>query len=384
MATLLPCYRAVLQLALGTRYLARPAPRFYSRVSNLVLVGEDFFCKFLLDLIKPRVPCTAELFADHSVLVELIGERSGLEGSLRPRLPLLLLHCLLLHYCCCNAGPLAAVVPTGPGPPKQFLHSDAAVHCSGSARLRNDSYSNIPSENAQTSTQHWRSDDPVLIGPKTHRGNVYPPLVSSTCGRRGLLLTNSLNLQSSIQYSICNPRIAQPSLKAEDGPASRRAYRQYCVQAHRAPHCRHVLSRARCVVHLYPPSFNPSVQYAHANKVVTSKPSLPLRSGVVYLYGCVPPPSNSTRAAAPLICKQCLTTRPNPETLSFVHRSPDGQIAQGFAEHYSTQRQRLSPVSQAPRSRRHGRISWATNSPSRHACLSRPRIGKDPRTSPTI
>lgn len=65
-----------------------------------MLVGEDFFCKFLPDLIKPRSPCTAELFADHSVLVDLVVERSGLEGSLRPRLPLLLLHCLLLAARC--------------------------------------------------------------------------------------------------------------------------------------------------------------------------------------------------------------------------------------------------------------------------------------------
>lgn len=229
------CYRAVVQLALGTRYLARPAPRFYSRASNLVLVDEDFFCKFLPDLIKPGVPCTAELFADHSVLVDLIVERSGLEGSLRIPLPLLLLlllHCWLhcwLHCCCllqCRALGCCGTYSTW-SPKHLLIHSDAAVHCSGSALARDDSYSNIPSENAQTSTQHWRSGDPVLIGPKTHRGNVYPPLVSSTCGQRGLLLTNSVNLQSSIQYSICNPRIAFPSLKAEDGPASRRAYRQY-------------------------------------------------------------------------------------------------------------------------------------------------------------
>lgn len=46
-----------------SRYrLQEPAPRFYSTRSNLVLVEEDFFCKFLPDLIKPGVPCTAELF----------------------------------------------------------------------------------------------------------------------------------------------------------------------------------------------------------------------------------------------------------------------------------------------------------------------------------
>lgn len=169
-------------------------------------------------------------------------------------------------------------------PKTLLLHSDAAVLCSGSARPRNDSYSNIPSENAQTSTQHWRSDDPVLIGPKTHRSNVYPPLVSSTCGQRGLLLTNSVNLQYSIQSSICNPLVAHPSLKAEDGPASRRAYRQY---RHIEPLIAGMCYLARDGRYtLYPPSFTPSDGYGHASKVVTSGPSIAVRSDVV--HGCVP------------------------------------------------------------------------------------------------
>lgn len=158
--------------------------------------------------------------------------------------------------------------------------------CSGSALARNDSYSNIPSENAQTSTQHWRSDDPVLTGPKTHRGNVYPPLVSSTCGQRGLLLTNSVNLQSAIFNSILNLQSAgcPPELQSRRWPGESTCIQ--AIQAHRAPHCRHVLSRARCMVHLYPPSFTGRVEYGHANEVVSSGPSLPLRSGVV--HGCVP------------------------------------------------------------------------------------------------
>lgn len=54
--------RTRLLLQVSRYRLQEPAPRCYSTRSNLVLVEEDFFCKFLPHLIKPGVPCTAELF----------------------------------------------------------------------------------------------------------------------------------------------------------------------------------------------------------------------------------------------------------------------------------------------------------------------------------
>lgn len=76
-------FHGTVQLPLRRYQLPRKA--FYLTASKPLLVGKGFFCKFLPDLIKPKVPCTAELFADHSVLVDLVLERSGLEGSLRLR-----------------------------------------------------------------------------------------------------------------------------------------------------------------------------------------------------------------------------------------------------------------------------------------------------------
>lgn len=180
------CRTRILQYCryLGT-FLQEPAPRFYSTRSGLVLVGEDFLCKFLPDLIKPRVPCTAELFADHSVLVDLVVERKRAGRVLHGyRLPLLLM-LLHLHCCtaCCNAGPYlllalllllwylprySTYLVLPPDLSFSIRVQQSAVLCSISALPRNDSHSNIPSEDAQTSTQHWRSDDPFLKGSKTH------------------------------------------------------------------------------------------------------------------------------------------------------------------------------------------------------------------------
>lgn len=95
------------------------------------------------------------------------------------------------------------------------------------------------------------------------------------------------------------------------------------TQAHRAPRCRHVLSRARCVVYLGPPSFT----FNTATPIRLYPPVHPYLCGVVLSTDTCHPSSNGTRAVAPLICKQCLTPRPNTETLSSVHQTRTAQTA---------------------------------------------------------
>lgn len=115
------------------RYLARPAPRFYSKVSNLALVSKISSANSYLISSNPESP--AQLNFLLTILFWLIWswERSGLEGSLRLRLPLLLplaAAALVLH-CCCNAKALAAVAPTVPGrSSRRFSIQTQVVLCS--------------------------------------------------------------------------------------------------------------------------------------------------------------------------------------------------------------------------------------------------------------
>lgn len=108
------------------RYIARPAPRFYySKVSNLALVSKISSANSYLISSNPESP--AQLNFSLTILFWLLWswERSGLEGSLRLRLPLLL--SLAAAACCCRADAplllqckgLAAVAPTVPGRPSR-------------------------------------------------------------------------------------------------------------------------------------------------------------------------------------------------------------------------------------------------------------------------
>lgn len=141
------------------------------------------------------------------------------------------------------------------------------------------------------------------------------------------------------------------------------------TQAHRAPRCRHVLSRARCVVYLGPPSFT----FNTATPIRLYPPVHPYLCGVVLSTDTCHPSSNGTRAVAPLICKQCLTPRPNTETPGRFRpsteqeqpRQPDGTGICRILSHAETTTQSSSKIC------RHGRTSWATSSPPRqHACFS--------------
>ena len=156
------------------------------------------------------------------------------------------------------------------------------------------------------------------------------------------------------------------------------------------PHCRHVLSLARCVVNPNPTAFTP-VEHGYAYKVMSFGSHFPLRCGVVYAYVPSHPSSNGTRTAMPphlqAVSRTAASSRhtfvraPNRNSPDSPDRQTDRQTDNaGVTVYCPAQRQRLSQAS-SPSTRAD---LQATNSPPRHAYLSRTRVDKDPRISFTI
>lgn len=110
------------------RYLARPAPRFYSKVSNLALVSKISSANSYLISSNPESPAQLNFFADHSVLVDLVvgAERAGRVLTAPAAAP--------AAACCCRAGAALLLQCKGPGccgtystwsVLQAILHSDA-------------------------------------------------------------------------------------------------------------------------------------------------------------------------------------------------------------------------------------------------------------------
>lgn len=142
------------------------------------------------------------------------------------------------------------------------------------------------------------------------------------------------------------------------------------TQAHRAPHCKHVLSRARCVVHLGP-TVTHSFSLNTATPIRSCPPDHPYLCGVVLTTDTCHPSTISTRAVAPHL--QAVSHTAAQYRDAFVRppdkNSPDCQMAQGFAVCYPHAETTTQSSPKVCRHGQHGRTSWATSSPPRQ-CMS--------------
>lgn len=158
------------------------------------------------------------------------------------------------------------------------------------------------------------------------------------------------------------------------------------TQAHRAPHCKHVLSRARCVVHLGP-TVTHSFSVNTATPIRSCPPGHPYLCGLVLTTDTCHPSTYSTIAVAPHL--QAVSHTAAQYRDAFVRprtrTAQTGKWLRDLPYAIPTQRQRLSRAPRSVDTASTGGPPGQLAALRDNACLSpRPRIDEDPRISSTI